>query len=142
MIQAPGTSASTTSAVQLFHHKRLIIIITEANAVSAEGRITYGDLGIYKDEHIRKLREITDFIHANGAIAGTQLSHAGRKSSHICFFYLLQPYCRLHETNVRIRINLQRRHMTQSESDICHRFYSNSQFCLLLNLKNKRCDAN
>jgi 2,4-dienoyl-CoA reductase-like NADH-dependent reductase (Old Yellow Enzyme family) len=58
------------------------LIITEANAVSAEGRITYGDLGIYKDEHIPKLREITDFIHANGAIAGTQLSHAGRKSSH------------------------------------------------------------
>jgi len=58
------------------------LIITEANAVSAEGRITYGDLGIYKDEHIAKLKEITDFIHANGAIAGTQLAHAGRKASH------------------------------------------------------------
>jgi len=58
------------------------LIITEANAVSPEGRITYGDLGIYKDEHIPKLKEITDFIHANGAIAGTQLCHAGRKASH------------------------------------------------------------
>ncbi|MGZ3872459.1 MAG: NADPH dehydrogenase NamA [Mucilaginibacter sp.] len=58
------------------------LIITEANAVSAEGRITYGDLGIYKDEHIAKLKEIADFIHAHGAVAGTQLAHAGRKASH------------------------------------------------------------
>ena len=58
------------------------LIITEANAVSPEGRITYGDLGMYKDEHIAKLRQITDFIHANGAVAGTQLAHAGRKASH------------------------------------------------------------
>ena len=59
------------------------LIITEANAVSPEGRISYADLGIYKDEHIAKLREITDFIHANGSIAGTQLAHAGRKASHM-----------------------------------------------------------
>ncbi|HEY9534812.1 MAG TPA: NADH:flavin oxidoreductase/NADH oxidase, partial [Mucilaginibacter sp.] len=42
----------------------------------------YGDLGIYKDEHITKLKEITDFIHQQGALAGTQLAHAGRKASH------------------------------------------------------------
>jgi len=58
------------------------LIITEANAVSAEGRISYADLGIYKNEHIEKLKEITDFMHAHGAIAGTQLAHAGRKASH------------------------------------------------------------
>jgi 2,4-dienoyl-CoA reductase-like NADH-dependent reductase (Old Yellow Enzyme family) len=58
------------------------LIITEATAVSPEGRITTGDLGIYKDEHIEKLKQITDFIHAHGAIAGTQLAHAGRKASH------------------------------------------------------------
>ena len=58
------------------------LIITEANAVSPEGRITYGDLGIYKDEHIAKWKQINDFIHANGAISGTQLAHAGRKASH------------------------------------------------------------
>lgn len=58
------------------------LIITEAIAVSPEGRITPSDLGIYKDEHIEKLKQITDFIHANGAIAGTQLAHAGRKASH------------------------------------------------------------
>ena len=58
------------------------LVITEAIAVSPEGRISYGDLGIYKDEHIVKLKEITDFIHEHGAIAGTQLAHAGRKASH------------------------------------------------------------
>ncbi|WP_345102371.1 NADPH dehydrogenase NamA [Mucilaginibacter panaciglaebae] len=58
------------------------LVITEAIAVSPEGRISHGDLGIYKDEHIVKLKEITDFIHEQGALAGTQLAHAGRKASH------------------------------------------------------------
>lgn len=59
------------------------LVITEATAVSAEGRITAGDLGIYKDEHVARLKEITDFIHEHGAIAGIQLAHAGRKASHV-----------------------------------------------------------
>ena len=58
------------------------LVITEATAVSPEGRITYGDLGIYQDEHIAKLKEIADFIHEQGAKAGIQLAHAGRKASH------------------------------------------------------------
>src|SRR6202012_3334368 len=58
------------------------LIITEATAVSAEGRISYGDLGIWKDEHVEKLKQITDFIHEHGSVAGTQLAHAGRKASH------------------------------------------------------------
>ncbi|MEO6149354.1 MAG: NADPH dehydrogenase NamA [Mucilaginibacter sp.] len=58
------------------------LIIAEATAVSAEGRITYGDLGIWKDEHIEKLKEITTFIHEHGSVAGIQLAHAGRKASH------------------------------------------------------------
>ena len=58
------------------------LVITEATAVSAEGRISPGDLGIWKDEHIEKLKQITDFIHQQGAIAGIQLAHAGRKASH------------------------------------------------------------
>jgi 2,4-dienoyl-CoA reductase-like NADH-dependent reductase (Old Yellow Enzyme family) len=57
------------------------LVITEAAAVSAEGRITAGDLGIYRDEHVPKLREIVDFLHAHGAVAGIQLAHAGRKAS-------------------------------------------------------------
>ena len=58
------------------------LVLTEAIAVSPEGRISHGDLGIYKDEHIAKLKQITDFIHTQGAFAGTQLAHAGRKASH------------------------------------------------------------
>src|ERR1700742_169904 len=58
------------------------LIITEATAVSSEGRISPGDLGIWKDEHIEKLKEITRFIHEHGAVAGVQLAHAGRKASH------------------------------------------------------------
>ncbi|MBS1528177.1 MAG: oxidoreductase, partial [Bacteroidetes bacterium] len=58
------------------------LVMTEATAVSPEGRITYADLGIWKDEHIEKLEEITRFIHEHGAAAGMQLAHAGRKASH------------------------------------------------------------
>jgi 2,4-dienoyl-CoA reductase-like NADH-dependent reductase (Old Yellow Enzyme family) len=57
------------------------LVITEANAVSPEGRITPQDLGIYKDEHISELKRITGFLHQHGAFAGTQLAHAGRKAS-------------------------------------------------------------
>ncbi len=57
------------------------VVFTEATAISPEGRISLGDLGIWKDEHILFLKNITDFIHANGSIAGIQLAHAGRKAS-------------------------------------------------------------
>ncbi len=57
------------------------LVIFEATGVSPEGRISVGDLGIWKDEHIEKFKEIVDFIHANGAVAGIQLAHAGRKAS-------------------------------------------------------------
>jgi 2,4-dienoyl-CoA reductase-like NADH-dependent reductase (Old Yellow Enzyme family) len=58
------------------------LVITEATAVSPEGRISPGDLGIWKDDHIGKLKQITDFIHGHGSVAGIQLAHAGRKASH------------------------------------------------------------
>jgi len=57
------------------------LIIQEATAVSAEGRITAADVGIYKEEHTEKMQNITRFIHQQGAIAGIQLAHAGRKAS-------------------------------------------------------------
>jgi 2,4-dienoyl-CoA reductase-like NADH-dependent reductase (Old Yellow Enzyme family) len=57
------------------------LVITEANSVSPEARITPSDLGIWKDEHITELRRITTFLHQHGAYAGTQLAHAGRKAS-------------------------------------------------------------
>ena len=58
------------------------LVFTEATAVSPEGRISPGDLGIYKDEHIEKLKQITGFIHQHDSYAGIQLAHAGRKASH------------------------------------------------------------
>ncbi|MFD2933428.1 NADPH dehydrogenase NamA [Spirosoma flavum] len=57
------------------------LIISEAAAVSPEGRISPNDLGIWKDEHIAGLKRITQFIQQNGAVAGIQLAHAGRKAS-------------------------------------------------------------
>ncbi|MEO8794823.1 MAG: NADPH dehydrogenase NamA [Daejeonella sp.] len=57
------------------------LIIAEASAVSPEGRITPSDLGIWKDEHIEKLKQITEFIHKQSSVAGIQLAHAGRKAS-------------------------------------------------------------
>ncbi len=58
------------------------LIFTEATAVSPEGRISPGDLGIWKDEHLDGLRRITRFIDSQGSVAGIQLAHAGRKASH------------------------------------------------------------
>ena len=46
------------------------LIITEAMAVSPEGRISAGDLGLWKDEHIAPIRRITGFIHKQGSVAG------------------------------------------------------------------------
>ncbi|MDQ8044286.1 MAG: NADH:flavin oxidoreductase/NADH oxidase [Solirubrobacteraceae bacterium] len=57
------------------------LVIAEATAVSPEGRITAGDLGLWTDEQIAPLRRITDFIHEQGAATGIQLAHAGRKAS-------------------------------------------------------------
>ncbi len=57
------------------------LIIVEATAVTPEGRITPADLGIWKDEHIPKLKQIVDFAHSQGAYIGIQLAHAGRKAS-------------------------------------------------------------
>jgi len=57
------------------------LIMTEATAIEARGRISPQDLGIWKDEHIPMLARIVEFIHTHGAVAGTQLAHAGRKGS-------------------------------------------------------------
>jgi len=57
------------------------LVIFEASGVEAEGRISPGDLGIYKDEHVAPLARIVKFIHEQGSVAGIQLAHAGRKAS-------------------------------------------------------------
>ncbi|WP_437206163.1 NADH:flavin oxidoreductase/NADH oxidase [Planctomicrobium sp. SH664] len=57
------------------------LVIAEATAVTAQGRISPGDLGLWNDEQIQPLARITKFIHSQGAVAGIQLAHAGRKAS-------------------------------------------------------------
>jgi 2,4-dienoyl-CoA reductase-like NADH-dependent reductase (Old Yellow Enzyme family) len=57
------------------------LVLTEATAVQPQGRITGADLGLWSDEQIEPLRRITQFIKAQGAVAGIQLAHAGRKAS-------------------------------------------------------------
>ncbi|MEO7761850.1 MAG: NADH:flavin oxidoreductase/NADH oxidase [Casimicrobiaceae bacterium] len=57
------------------------LIFTEAAAVEADGRITHGDLGIWRDEHTAPLERITAFVKSQGAIPAIQLAHAGRKAS-------------------------------------------------------------
>ncbi len=57
------------------------LVLAEATAVTAEGRISPADLGIWKDEHVPNLKRITQFIASQGAIPGIQLAHAGRKAS-------------------------------------------------------------
>ncbi len=57
------------------------LVMTEATAVEARGRISPQDLGIYLDEHIEMLSRITRFIREQGAHPAIQLAHAGRKAS-------------------------------------------------------------
>jgi len=57
------------------------LVIAEATAISPEGRISPGDTGIWSDAHAQAWSRITRFIRENGAIAGIQLAHAGRKAS-------------------------------------------------------------
>jgi 2,4-dienoyl-CoA reductase-like NADH-dependent reductase (Old Yellow Enzyme family) len=57
------------------------LVFVEATGVEARGRITPGDVGIWNDDQARALARIADFLKANGAAAGIQLAHAGRKAS-------------------------------------------------------------
>lgn len=57
------------------------LILTEAAAVTADGRISAADLGIYADAHVGPLARIFHFLETHGAVPGMQLAHAGRKAS-------------------------------------------------------------
>src|SRR5579884_3711939 len=57
------------------------LVMTEAAAVSPEGRISPQDLGVYDEGHIAGLARIVRFIHAQQTLAGIQIAHAGRKGS-------------------------------------------------------------
>src|SRR3954468_1919422 len=57
------------------------LVIVEATGVTADGRISHGDVGLWSDEHIPGLARIPASLHAEGAAAGIQLAHAGAKAS-------------------------------------------------------------
>jgi 2,4-dienoyl-CoA reductase-like NADH-dependent reductase (Old Yellow Enzyme family) len=57
------------------------LIIQEATSVSPEGRISPGDLGLWKDDQIEKMQQINQFILSQKSVPGIQLAHAGRKAS-------------------------------------------------------------
>ena len=57
------------------------LVFTEATAVSAEGRISPSDLGLWSEAHMAPLARVVQFIQQHGACAGIQLAHAGRKAS-------------------------------------------------------------
>ena len=60
---------------------RAAAVIAEATAVTADGRISPRDLGIWQDAHIEPLRRAFAFVEEQGSVPGIQLAHAGRKAS-------------------------------------------------------------
>jgi 2,4-dienoyl-CoA reductase-like NADH-dependent reductase (Old Yellow Enzyme family) len=57
------------------------LVFVEATAILRDGRITYGDMGLWSEEHIPPLKRIAQFVKSQGAAPGIQLAHAGRKAS-------------------------------------------------------------
>lgn len=57
------------------------LVYAEATAVEDRGKRTHGDLGLWNDAQVEALKPVTSFLKKEGAIAGVQLSHAGRKAS-------------------------------------------------------------
>ena len=57
------------------------LVLTEATAVTPEGRISPDDLGLWSDAHAEAIAPVIDFVHGQGVPFGFQLAHAGRKAS-------------------------------------------------------------
>lgn len=57
------------------------LVMVEATAVTSDGRISPGDMGIWSDEHVEPLARIARFVESQGAVPSIQLAHAGRKAS-------------------------------------------------------------
>jgi 2,4-dienoyl-CoA reductase-like NADH-dependent reductase (Old Yellow Enzyme family) len=58
------------------------LVMAEATAVEARGRISPADLGLWSDDHIPPLERVARFLRSQGAVPAIQLAHAGRKASH------------------------------------------------------------
>src|SRR5690242_5259299 len=57
------------------------IVCVEATAVTEQGRITYGDVGLWSAAHVAPLARIAAMVRERGAVPAIQLAHAGRKAS-------------------------------------------------------------
>jgi 2,4-dienoyl-CoA reductase-like NADH-dependent reductase (Old Yellow Enzyme family) len=57
------------------------LVLTEATAVSPEGRISPSDAGIWSDEQAAAWARVAALVRSHGAAVGIQLAHAGRKAS-------------------------------------------------------------
>jgi 2,4-dienoyl-CoA reductase-like NADH-dependent reductase (Old Yellow Enzyme family) len=57
------------------------LVFVEATAVTRDGRISPGDMGIWSDDHVEPLARIARFVRSQGAVPAIQLAHAGRKAS-------------------------------------------------------------
>lgn len=86
MQQYMGTPDGLPTAFHRQHYGRMAIggagtVMTEALAVSPEGRVTHWDLGIWSESHVAPLVPLVEEITRAGAVPATQLIHAGRKGS-------------------------------------------------------------
>ncbi|GHE37783.1 oxidoreductase [Streptomyces longispororuber] len=84
--EATGPGAGVATDWHLAHYAARAtggtgLILTEATAVSPEGRISPYDLGIWSDDQIAPLRRITDFLKSQHTVPGIQIAHAGRKAA-------------------------------------------------------------
>ncbi|WP_159612208.1 NADH:flavin oxidoreductase/NADH oxidase [Glutamicibacter sp. JC586] len=62
-------------------HGGFSLVITEATAVAAEGRISDRDAGLWNEEQVQAWKPITDYVRSHGSAVGVQLAHAGAKAS-------------------------------------------------------------
>ena len=80
----PQTGALTDYHIATLGHyalKGAALVMIEASAVQPNGRITPHDSGIWNEEQVKAIKRVGDFVHAQGALCGVQLAHAGRKAS-------------------------------------------------------------
>jgi 2,4-dienoyl-CoA reductase-like NADH-dependent reductase (Old Yellow Enzyme family) len=57
------------------------LVVVEASAVEARGRISEADLGLWDDAQVEPLARVVRFVEGQGAVPAVQLAHAGRKAS-------------------------------------------------------------
>src|ERR1700730_1615857 len=84
MYSCPDEDGQVTSFHKTHYTSRAVgqvgLVIVEASSVTAQGRISPRDLGIWSDDQLTGLSELTRLVHEQGSKIGIQLAHAGRKA--------------------------------------------------------------